>query len=231
MKRPIVLAVLILGLFNLLPYLAAQDAALVATVVEIEGKVEYRDASGKWKPLKLGAVLELGTMVSTGFKSTTTLKLGQDSIYVKPVTRLSLEELVRTEGGTRTKLFLTVGRVKADVNPEKKAKVDFSIKSATATASVRGTSFETDGTNLVVAHGMVQLENSWGQYRYVGGGEYSKVDDDNSISIPVAVNPANGLEQLDEINDQVESDSNVAIVQGQSITPIAETGTLIIDIE
>ena len=185
-------------------HLAAQDTAAIlhAVVAETEGKVEYKDVGAAWKTLRVGTVVAEGSVISTGFKSTVTLKLGEDTLMVKPVTRLSLQELVKTEGGTRTKLFLTVGRVKAEVNPTKRANVDFSIKSATATASVRGTGFETDGVNLVVTHGLVEMQNNWGSFRKVGGGEYARIQNDNSVAMPVAVEPSKGLERLDEIAAQ-----------------------------
>lgn len=198
---------LVLGLCCPGALAAAEGDALRAVVQEIEGKVEFKTPDSAWKTLKVGMEITGGTMISTGFKSTATILLGEDTITVKPVTRLSLDELVKTEGGTRTKLYLTVGRVKAEVNPQKKEKVEFSIKSATATASVRGTGFETDGVNLVVTHGMVQMENNWGQFRYVGAGEYSKIDNDSTVTIPVAVNPENGLEELDQITEQADSEN------------------------
>jgi hypothetical protein len=225
--------VMMLLCFLALAGLAAQDSSgeLRAVVAEIEGKVEYKDGAESWKALKVGTVINRGTMISTGFKSTATLKLGEDTVLVKPVTRLSLEDLVKTEGGTRTKLFLTVGRVKAEVNPSKREKVDFSIKSATATASVRGTGFETDGTNLLVTHGMVQLENRYGQFRYVGAGEYSKVDSDSSVTIPVAVNPENGLERLDEITDQAHVESVTLGNNTVTTQAAASTGTVNLTLE
>lgn len=189
--------------FSLVGGISAQ-AKMTAVVLEVAGKVEYKTPDADWTTAKVGAVILPGTIVSTGFKSTASIKVGEAVITVKPVTRLTIEQLVKTEGGTQTALFLTSGRVKADVTPSKTEKVSFSIKSASATASVRGTGFEFDGFNLLVTHGMVELRNNWGQYRYVGGGEYSYLSTDNSVSIPIAANPENGLNGLADLVKQAK---------------------------
>ena len=210
-------------------FLQAQEADLRAVVAELEGKVEVKDPGADWKAAQVGMEIVRGSILSTGFKSTATLKLGEDTVTVKPVTRLSLEDLVRTSGGTRTRLFLTVGRVKAEVNPSKRAKVEFSIKSATATASVRGTGFETDGVNLVVTHGVVDLQNSWGSFRKVGSGEFARVQTDSSVTTPVAVEPAKGLERLDDIVAQANAEQKLSGGGTQAtgvIQVLAQTGNL-----
>lgn len=204
MKRLII--VLFISLGACLASLGAQEQ-FEAKVLEVAGKVEFKSGSGSWRPMKVGMNLAKGTMISTGFKSSAIIQLGDATITVRPVTRLSLEELIKSEKGTQTELFLTAGRVKAEVTPSKVEKVEFSIRSATATASVRGTGFETDGRNLIVTHGMVELKNIWGQFRYVGGGEYSRVEPDSSVSIPLAVNPETGLERLDEVQEQVDAEN------------------------
>jgi len=190
--------------------LSAQETDLRAVVTDLEGKVEVKDPGSDWKPAQVGMEVLRGSILSTGFKSTATLRLGEDTVSVKPVTRLSLEELVKTGGGTRTKLFLTVGRVKAEVNPSKNAHVEFSIKSATATASVRGTGFETDGVNLVVTHGVVDLRNNWGSFHKVGSGEFARVQSDNTVTTPVAVVPNAGLQHLDDVLAQAVVAQKVA---------------------
>lgn len=200
--------VLLFTVAFLLTVAVSAQADLTAVVLETAGKVEYKAPGQDWKTAKVGAVIARGTVVSTGFKSTASLKVGGAVITVKPVTRLTIEELVRTEGGTQTQLFLTAGRVKADVTPSKTEKVSFSIKSASATASVRGTGFEFDGFNLLVTHGMVELRNNWGQYRYVGGGEYSYLNTDNSVSIPIAANPENGLNGLKDLVSQAKMEAD-----------------------
>ena len=210
----------------LLTVAVSAQSAINAVVLEIAGKVEFKAPGQDWKTAKVGSVITRGTIVSTGFKSTASLKVGEATITVKPVTRLTFEELIKTEGGTQTQLFLTSGRVKADVTPSKTEKVAFSIKSASATASVRGTGFEFDGFNLLVTHGMVELRNNWGQYRNVGGGEYSYLETDNSVSIPIAANPENGLNGLKDLVKQAKMEADAENLTTKVSQPgLGETNT------
>jgi hypothetical protein len=209
---------------------AAFVTAQEAVFSEINGKVEYQLAGGEWQSAKLGDKVGKGAMVSTGFKSSAVLKVDAISISLKPITRLSLEELLKTQGGTQTQLFLLAGRVKADVPPQPGQTTDFRVNSPTATASVRGTSFEFDGMNLVVDRGVVKLgaptprittggsggggtgtspvttptPGGTGPSRDVREGEFSYVAADGTVVAPAAVVIAQGLERIDELVEQVQ---------------------------
>lgn len=164
-------------------------AALTATITEVAGKVEYKLPGKDWVAAKTGTVLPAGSLISTGFKSTAILKMESATLTVKPVTRLSLEELVKSEGTTKTQMFLMAGRVKAEVTPRKGEQAEFKVKSPTATASVRGTGFEFDGQNLLVDHGAVQFESDTGIgiSQTVTSGEFSTLSQTGTVTAPVAV--------------------------------------------
>lgn len=164
-------------------------AVLTATVTEIAGKVECKLPQKGWQPAKVGDVLPAGSLISTGFKSTAILTTESATLTVRPVTRLSLEELVKSEGTTKTQMFLMAGRVKAEVTPQNGEKAEFKIKSPTATASVRGTGFEFDGRNLTVDHGAVQFEpeSGVGVARLVASGEFSTISQAGTATVPIAV--------------------------------------------
>ncbi len=138
--------------------------ALDAQVVTVSGKVEYQNASGIWQPLKAGDTLAPGTMISTGFKSEASIKLGASILTVKPLTRMTLTQLVEKEDAVNTELYLEVGNVKAEVNSFNNKKNAFSVKSPVATASVRGTVFEL-GDELVITQGVVVFSTPVGQTR------------------------------------------------------------------
>jgi hypothetical protein len=218
-----------LALFSSLA-VAVQAATVTATVMESAGKVEYQLPGKGWKPAKVGDTLPKGTIVSTGFKSTVLLKVGPSTVTVKPITRLSLEEILQSESGTQTQLFLLAGRVKAEVTPQKGSAVEFQVKSPTATASVRGTGFEFDGTNLLVEHGSVQLRAPHGMTRYVRNGEFSYVATNGSVTSPAAVSAEGGLERVDELIDQADSDSRVDVDLSGAID-VAPTATVVITIQ
>ena len=137
-------------------------AALEGQVVTVNGKVEIQDAGGAWKALKAGDPLTAGSMISTGFKSEATVKLGASILTIKPLTRLTLTQLVEKEDTVKTELYLEVGNVKAEVNSLNNKKNGFTVKSPVATASVRGTIFEL-GDDLVVTRGKVLLETPIGR--------------------------------------------------------------------
>ena len=168
---------------------SAAAAPLTATVTEVAGKVECKLPGTDWKTAKVGDTLPAGSFISTGFKSTAILKTESATLTVKPVTRLTIEELVKSEGTTKTQMFLMAGRVKAEVTPKEGEKADFKVKSPTATASVRGTGFEFDGQNLLVDHGAVLLEaeSGVGIPQIVAGGEWTSISNTGTVSVPVAV--------------------------------------------
>ena len=184
MKRYLgILLLCMAGIFS------AAAANLTATVTEIAGKVECKHPGKDWKAAKVGDVLPAGSLISTGFKSTAILKTESAVLTVKPVTRLSLEELIKSEGTTKTQMFLMAGRVKAEVTPKEGEKAEFKVKSPTATASGRGTGFEFDGYNLFVDHGAVQFESGIGIGipKMVASGEFSTLSQVGTVTAPVAV--------------------------------------------
>ena len=184
MKRYLgILLLCMAGIFS------AAAANLTATVTEIAGKVECKHPGKDWKAAKVGDVLPAGSLISTGFKSTAILKTESAVLTVKPVTRLSLEELIKSEGTTKTQMFLMAGRVKAEVTPKEGEKAEFKVKSPTATASVRGTGFEFVGYNLFVDHGAVQFESGIGIGipKMVASGEFSTLSQVGTVTAPVAV--------------------------------------------
>ena len=177
---------LICALIMLLAIAAVPLAALDGSVVTVNGKVEFQDASGAWKALKAGDALIAGTMISTGFKSEATVKLGASILTIKPLTRMTLTQLVEKEDTVDTELYLEVGNVKAEVNSLNNKKNGFTVKSPVATASVRGTVFEI-GEKLVILQGSVQFATPLGQTRTGNAGQELKLFGDSVASPVVAM--------------------------------------------
>jgi hypothetical protein len=148
--------------------------ALDGQVVAVSGKAEYQDASGNWKTLKAGDPLTAGTMVSTGFKSEATVKLGASILTIKPLTRMTLTQLIEKEDTVTTELYLEVGNVKAEVNSLNSKKNGFTVKSPVATASVRGTVFEI-GDELIIHQGTVVMVTPIGQTRTGTAGQQLEI--------------------------------------------------------
>jgi len=157
----------------------------LATIKEFTGKVEVMAPGGTWKPATKGMALAKNTAVSTGFKSIAVLTLGSSVLTVKPLTKLSLEEIVRLQGSEQVKLYLSAGRVKAAVAAPAGGTTDFSVKSPSATASVRGTGFDFDGANLAVTEGVVVFVGTNGQAVRVPAGSLSSVGAGGGTSAPL----------------------------------------------
>lgn len=143
-----------------------------AEVVSFTGKVEYQTSEG-WKPLRVGVLLDQGTVISTGFKSTLVLKIGGSNFTVAPLSRIAISKLTESDSGHDTEMQLSAGKLKIDVKPVSGKTASFRIKSPAATASIRGTSgeFSVDGVlradtgvwSYTTAEGKKQMDVSAGQ--------------------------------------------------------------------
>jgi hypothetical protein len=126
-------------------------------------------------------------------------------ISLKPLTRLSLEELVNSGSGSKTTLKLLSGKVKAEVRPQSEENSQqFEVKGPNATASVRGTGLDTDGESIFVSHGSVEFVNAFGISRSVQGGEFTKTSSGASVAAPIAVKPPSApvLNQDGTVNEE-----------------------------
>jgi hypothetical protein len=147
-----------------------------AVVREIFGEVEVKRPSDQsWVPAKQNMSLDKNTLISTGFRSTARIALGNSVLTVRPLSRLSLEELSAERETETTTLYLQAGRVRANVSPPAGGRTVFQVKSPSATASVRGTSFNFDSMNLQVNSGTVAFAGNDGVQRMITGGKSSYV--------------------------------------------------------
>jgi hypothetical protein len=96
-------------------------------------------------------------------------------VAVRPLTRVTLEQL-QSQGPESAELYLQTGRVRVEVRPPAGGAVNFTVRSPSATASVRGTSFEFDGVNLHVDEGRVYIVGSDSSAVYVGAGHQAVSD-------------------------------------------------------
>jgi hypothetical protein len=173
--------------FSLAPALFAQTD--LWTIREVIGTVEIKaPGSGDWIQAHPGAVLERNTVISTGFRSAAVLSLGESLIRVRPLSRLTLEELARRPERDEVSIHLRAGRVRAAVAPPQNGRVNFTIRSALATASVRGTVFDFDTVNLNVHEGWVSFSAPAGPARPVNAGAGSSIDEiSQAVTPPVSV--------------------------------------------
>jgi len=168
-----------------------------AVIREISGTVELkRPGSAAWTPARAGDRIETSTILSTGFKSMALLAIGNSTLTVRPLTRLSLDELIAQDNTETVNVGLRSGRISATVNPPTgEGRINLTVRSPTATASVRGTTFSMDPVAIQVTEGAVRYEavtSAGGSAPVrVSAGQSTWVDTDSGK----AVNPVIAAEQ------------------------------------
>jgi len=164
-----------------------------AVIKDLTGTVELKlSGSSDFIPAGVGAEVAQDTIISTGFKSTALVQAGSAVITVRPLTRLTLTEIQALQETENITLSLQSGRVRVDVNPPAGTKTSLSVSSPTATASVRGTSFEFDTRNLRVHSGTVAFMGKWGYQVSVQEGRTSVVTAAGTPSAPQQVASGSG---------------------------------------
>ena len=171
--------------------LAACVFAQNGVIREITGDVELKHAgAASFVPAAAGARVNLNTIISTGFRSTAVVAIGNSVITVRPLTRLSLEEIQRTENSENINVNLQAGRVRVEVNPPAGTRSNFTVQSPSATASVRGTSFDFDTVNISVDKGTVAFSGNTGPAAIVNTGNTTFVSTEGTAVNPVEVTSA-----------------------------------------
>jgi len=159
---------------------------------ELSGTVELKNpGAANYVPAKTGETVSQKTVISTGFKSTALIEVGSALLTVRPLTRLTLTEISASSGAETLNVNLQAGRVRVDVNPPAGTRASMSISSPSATASVRGTSFEFDTRNLYVNHGTVNFKGSRGAGILVSDGSSSRIKDDGKAAHPIEAKTMN----------------------------------------
>lgn len=152
---------------------------------ELSGTVEVKSpGASDYVPAKAGDSLSQDTMISTGFRSTALLEIGNALITVRPLTRLTLMEISSSAGTETLNVGLQAGRVRVDVSPPAGTKASMSVTSPIATASVRGTSFDLDTRNLYVRRGAVNFAGKQGLATRVSAGSSSRVESSGRTTYP-----------------------------------------------
>jgi len=162
--------------------------AQTGTIREISGTVELKKTGTvDFIPAKTGDIVNQETVISTGFKSTAIVQIGSNMLTIRPLTRLTLTEITAASGSETLNVNLQAGRVRVDIKPPAGTKASTSVSSPSATASVRGTSFEFDTRNIFVNDGTVSFRGSRGAGTLVNAGSSSKIKSDGKAAHPIEV--------------------------------------------
>ncbi len=153
-----------------LPGLAdAQQGAPVATIININGKVEFRENDkADWKTAKKYEQLFQGYQVrtATGNKAMLLYNLSKSRVLVNENTQIEIQAQTTATGSkpTKERTKLLSGEVFSRITPG----TNYEVETPSSVASVRGTSFdskynlETDEATYIVLESTVQLMNQLG---------------------------------------------------------------------
>jgi hypothetical protein len=141
---------------------------------ELTGEVELRHAgSSAFVTASAGDTITQNTIVSTGFRSSAVIVVGNSVITVRPLTRLTFAEIQRANNEENVNVNLQAGRVRVEVNPPAGTRSNLNVQSPSATASVRGTILEMDVETMTTVKGRVILSGSTGAGVIVTAGNTS----------------------------------------------------------
>jgi hypothetical protein len=173
---------------------------------ELTGEVELkRSGASAFVPASAGDAVSSNMVVSTGFRSTAIIAIGSSVITVRPLTRLTLAEIQSAENTENVNVNLQAGKVRVEVKPPAGTKTNLNVQTPSATASVRGTTFEMDTQNLNGVEGKILLSGISGAGVLVTGGNSSSSNSDGTVS-----NPAINAEQSAQVQQPVGADSDAS---------------------
>jgi hypothetical protein len=216
--KPLYFLILLLGSTAIL--FAQAEGAYIN---EMTGTVEIKlPGSTDWLPAQKGNYISVSTIISTGFKSTAFLLIGNSTVTVYPLTRLSLEEILNLNNDEKVRLNLRTGRIRANVTPPMGGETEFTVSAPIVTASVRGTVFDFDTRNLRVAEGSVVLVPRLRTVR-VSAGQSSWASDSGGVMNPLTAAETNRA--LPDLPGQSSTPS-----AGDEAKPAPPQGSLVVKV-
>ena len=196
-------------------------------IIEITGRVDVKEPGQVWNKAYSGRIIPQGTVVATGFRSEAKLNLADSStIYIKQLSRLSLNRLSIKNKKADTKLNLKLGRIKAEVKTSRGLKHNFTLRTPVSTAAVKGTVFEASATGkLIVETGKIKHSNKIEQSAFIRGGASSYVRR-NGYTLPES--------ELDSFNEEFNVEPSTlppeAVIYHEIIPKDpSTTGSIIVD--
>lgn len=133
-------------------------------VLSFKPDVTYRHGNGNWEKPTEGMTLSSGDEIAADPDGEAELQLTDGStIKIMPLTQIHISKVSDPKTVTKTEILLRVGEMAAQVKKSGPIKSDFSIRSPTAVASVRGTFFtvayddKTGVSTVAVKDGSVEV--------------------------------------------------------------------------
>jgi hypothetical protein len=204
------------------------------TVTSIKGQARYKTAN-QWVDLKSGMKLAQGTKISTGVNSSIVLDINGDTITIRQMTMIKIEENMLSTTESNTKIGLKRGGLNVRVAKLKTLKTSFKVSTPVATSSVRGTWEDvTFGPNrgmiVKVLEGEVFTENNFGANNLIRGRLEFKQENHKSSPGNIAGNlmddSKGGLvgNLTDEEKQYIQTSSDLINTPGFSLPPVFNGG-------
>ncbi|PIE97814.1 MAG: hypothetical protein CR988_06030 [Treponema sp.] len=145
--------------FILSAFLFAGAFSVDAEILAVTGHPKAKMKSS-WTTLNKGARLSTGAVISTGFKSTVTFKIGNSVLVLQPLSRLKLSEISNKGDSVLSKLYLETGSIKTAVQTQTAKKATLNIQTPVSVASGQ------DATGIITSFG--KLTGLGGVWTYSG---------------------------------------------------------------
>lgn len=174
-------------------------------------KVQYKYENTSWKNVKIGDILHRGAIVQTGFKSKALFSIGESKILMRPLTKITIEQdILKDDSEIDISTFIDKGSTFNIINHTKK--IDFTVRTPAAVASVCGTEFEIYANGQIKCYkGIVSVsksdrkqskiysDNDFGKSvpefnnksKNIGPGEFTRIEKGNLISPEKISEPIN----------------------------------------
>jgi hypothetical protein len=184
------------------PTAKTQPNDIIATLQQIKGDVSVRPNGGSFKDASGNQQLRAGDDLATGPESEATITFPDGStVYVRPFTQISVGALEKRRNSVLVRLNLEMGKIAAKVSKSETAAPDYSVKTPTATCSVRGTYFTVgydqniQTTTVLVEEGEVQVtpENSSLQSITLRPGQQARVTKNNVSPVTPVIARSGGV--------------------------------------
>jgi hypothetical protein len=132
----------------------AAPGELVATATTVSGEVFVSVGGGPRAVLKTGDAIPRNAVLSTGVDANVTLKLADGTVMdIDEMTGVLVADLASKGSRQAWAVQVTLGKVAFQVNPKKAYQTDFTVRTASGSAGVRGTTFsvtvDKDGLSVV----------------------------------------------------------------------------------
>ncbi|MCR4630738.1 MAG: FecR family protein [Treponema sp.] len=169
-------------------------------VTFVKGKVEVQRNSS-WVILNVGDKVSQSEVISTGFQSEAKIKLMDSVLYLGPVTRVTLETLKASDSTDKVNVYLSAGVTRSKVNHTDNKRVNYTVHTAVAVASVRGTDW------IIDCSGNVSCSE--------GGVAVALASDDSSRK---------SSESSESLEDSEELSKNEVLVAANQTVTVKENG-------